>query len=514
MFRRLISHIVFILLLYFMVPRYSSTVDHHGLAIRIPDDYETIQKAINAANPGDTIFIAPGTYSENVLVNKTVSLVGEDQNSTVINMHSDRFANESATALEVTADGVFIENLTVTNATKAIWVNQANNVSIHSCSIVSNIWGIWLQNSTECSIRDNMVFDNWGGDSNLGYGAGIDLYNSNNSIIAGNYVSSGNLVAIWLGLSHNNKVENNTCVNNKSGIGLDRANENTVEDNTVLLDDILVSDSSHNLVKRNRVLDGGGIGVGDRSFSNMFADNVISGNMEGIHIEKTQDFFIGNLITNNTFGIAIHFCNGSTFYHNTLINNTINFPKDVYANFNTFDNGFEGNYWDNYTGVDANQDGIGDTPHQLDGTNVDRYPLMAPISFFDAGAWNDTQQQISIISNSTITSFQVNTTSNTLSFNVSGETPTIGFCRLAIPIVIAQQMWNNNYTILIDDQPANITNNWTDTTTTYIYITYQHSEHEITIIPELTQCTLLSLLTVATAISILLRRKPKQKPTH
>jgi hypothetical protein len=42
----------------------------------------------------------------------------------------------------------------------------------------------------------------------------------------------------------------------------------------------------------------------------------------------------------------------------------------------TWDNGEEGNYWDNYNGTDANGDGVGDTPYLIDVLNMDRYPLM------------------------------------------------------------------------------------------------------------------------------------------
>ena len=46
---------------------------------------------------------------------------------------------------------------------------------------------------------------------------------------------------------------------------------------------------------------------------------------------------------------------------------------------NSWDNDIEGNYWSNYTGEDLNpHDGIGDTPHVIDATNQDNYPLMNP----------------------------------------------------------------------------------------------------------------------------------------
>jgi pectin methylesterase-like acyl-CoA thioesterase len=56
------------------------TVDDDG-----PADFSSIQEAINAASPGDTIFIKTGTYYEHVVVNKTVSLIGEER------LHSHRW---------------------------------------------------------------------------------------------------------------------------------------------------------------------------------------------------------------------------------------------------------------------------------------------------------------------------------------------------------------------------------------------------------------------------------------
>jgi hypothetical protein len=58
--------------------------------------------------------------------------------------------------------------------------------------------------------------------------------------------------------------------------------------------------------------------------------------------------------------------------------------KAIYPDNTVFDNGTFGNYWSDYTGTDANHDGIGDTPYTIGGKLQDRYPLMAPFDISSA----------------------------------------------------------------------------------------------------------------------------------
>jgi plastocyanin len=83
-----------------------------GVTRSVPEDYRTVQAAVDAAKPGDLVLVGPGVYREEVKV-RTPSLVvrGRDRNRVVVDGEFKR-----ANAISVTADGVAVENLTVRNA--------------------------------------------------------------------------------------------------------------------------------------------------------------------------------------------------------------------------------------------------------------------------------------------------------------------------------------------------------------------------------------------------------------
>jgi len=115
------------------------------------------------------------------------------------------------------------------------------------------------------------------------------------------------------------------------------------------------------------------------SDNNLISDNKFTGNNYSIRIKGSiKNTVIKNLIINNDKGV--YFCCGAKnniAYNNVFINNTVWNADDSLGN--TWDNGEVGNYWDDYTGIDANGNGIGDTPYLVGGDKGDNYPLMQPI---------------------------------------------------------------------------------------------------------------------------------------
>ena len=111
--------------------------------IEVDDDFEddpanrkwnTIQEGIKDANEGDTVLVYNGTYYENVVVNKSINLTGID--SPVID------ANESGSAIKITADGCVIDGFTVIRSESYAIVVASNSNTVRNNVAKNNYGGI------------------------------------------------------------------------------------------------------------------------------------------------------------------------------------------------------------------------------------------------------------------------------------------------------------------------------------------------------------------------------------
>ncbi|MCD6572068.1 MAG: right-handed parallel beta-helix repeat-containing protein [Thermoplasmata archaeon] len=118
----------------------------------------------------------------------------------------------------------------------------------------------------------------------------------------------------------------------------------------------LLSSRNNRIVNCNVFNNEVGIDLRINSNNNLISDCNIYGNYRGIYIWQNS--------------------NNNTIYHNNFFKNDID---AVDENKNKWDSGMEGNYWDDYEGIDSNEDGIGDTPHIISEENRDNYPLMSRI---------------------------------------------------------------------------------------------------------------------------------------
>lgn len=225
-----------------------------------PGNYTTIQSAIDAANPGDTIYVYNRTYRENIWVNKTLSLLGEDRDTTTID------GSGSGAVVNITADWVNITAFTLLNSSAGIEVFSSNHTSIVGNNISDSRNGIVVEVSTNTTILDNNIQDsNHDGilfldsrDGNIanntflssGY-SGIELANTHNFTIVSN-VATDNRMGISLWQSNGDFVENNNLsLSAYHGIDLDESNNNVVSNNTLWYTGIKLTDSNNNTVVSN-----------------------------------------------------------------------------------------------------------------------------------------------------------------------------------------------------------------------------------------------------------------------
>jgi len=322
-----------------------------------------------------------------------------------------------------------------------------------------------------------------------------------NSSISGNNVASG---GIELAYSSFVNLTRNAISNGESSISIYHSDNNTVAENNI------TQNNDH------------GIQLQASSCNTVFSNDV-KNSRTGVELtgSSNNNTIFGNNITDNEYyGFLIGNSSHNKIFHNNFINNGLQAVCSQYPSpicLNDWDNGYPsgGNYWSDYNGTDLcsgtypqsenGSDGIGDTFYNSYGA-VDRYPLMQPIKTFEAGVWERETCNVGIISNSTVSNFKLNKTARTISFNVSRKEGTAGFCRIIIPNVIVQGLWNNSYSILVNGEPWPF-RNWTDTEDTYIYINYTHSEHEIIIIPEFPKATILTIFMILVTFVITAKKK-------
>jgi len=184
-----------------------------------------IQEAIDDPDTqnGHTIEVGAGTYFENIVVNKILTLIGEDRNTTIID------GNGAGDVVYVISDWVNITGFTIIGGSAGGDVGLLLD-NVKYCLIEDNIFtgnnvAICLINTNNNTILSNNVT------SSIWYG--INLAGSVNEFVAYNTVSNTPDAIKLEGADYNVVVDNNCTPNNNNGIVLDDSNNNTINNNSV-----------------------------------------------------------------------------------------------------------------------------------------------------------------------------------------------------------------------------------------------------------------------------------------
>jgi len=184
--------------------------------IRVPVDYPTIQEAINAAASGSIILVHAGTYYEHLVINKTLTLIGEDKATTIID------GNKTGTVVRVKANNVTINGFTLRNGEIGLHLGHYNSSIISNNIIAFNEQcGILLNHSSSNLIDRNLILRNGNPLPGFSYGEGIRIVLSNNNTISGNVVDWNVVCGIVLMSSCSNLVVNNIIERSVNGIAIE-----------------------------------------------------------------------------------------------------------------------------------------------------------------------------------------------------------------------------------------------------------------------------------------------------
>ncbi|KAF5417194.1 MAG: Cell surface glycoprotein [Candidatus Methanophagaceae archaeon] len=182
------------------------------VTIYVPDNYTTIQAAVDNASAGGTIIVRDGTYTENVNVDKRLTIRSENGSDSTIVGAADSMDH----VFNVSTDYVNISGFTVTGATDCfsdcagIYLGNVNHCNISHNNASDNCFGIFLVSSSSNTITYNNASYNW---------LGIGLFdNSNSNTLTGNNATYnlGGIDALGIGLykSGNNTLRNNQMSGN------------------------------------------------------------------------------------------------------------------------------------------------------------------------------------------------------------------------------------------------------------------------------------------------------------
>jgi nitrous oxidase accessory protein len=360
--------------------------------IVVPDDYVSIQEAIDNALEGDTIYVKKGIYHENLGINKSLSLIGEGKSETLI--VGDSELNE--TAVFVYHDRVTIKNFTVeissgpelSGGGVRLFNVQYCNVSNCDFMIIGlgimhfNGYGVWLFGSSNNTVKDNQIDC-----TNIHNSYGIRLQDSPGNSIVENTITKNNY-GIVLDNSIGNNLTENHVLDNFIGINVVSSNNNSIIRSNITNNfrGLDFTASKNNNVSGNHIANNND-GIALENMYNKFIENTITNNSNyGIYLYGAgYNNIIGNNITNNGRGISVSICYNNTFYNNNFVNNINHIETD--GSNDKWDNGFEGNYWSNYNGTDNDGDGIGDSPYIINENNQDNYPLMEPTIIPEFPSW-------------------------------------------------------------------------------------------------------------------------------
>lgn len=327
--------------------------------------YKKIKAALALTKNGDTVLVYSGVYKEgNIVIDKEIKFIGI--NLPVLD------GQKKYEVLSVKSSNTLVSGFKVQRSGYAtledpggIKVYDAKNVSICNNVLDDNFFGIYIQYSQNCVVKNNKIkaygveeqqigngIHCWKSDSLqiignriTGHRDGIYFEFVTNSIIWRNISTKNIRYGLHFMFSNNDSYITNVFKNNGAGVSVMftknvKMYNNTFEENW--------GDAAYGLFLKE---------ISDSYiFGNRFVKNTSAIHMEGTSRVKVEK----NSFESNGWGMKIQ---ASCMDNEVVANNFIANTFDISTNGSLVLNTFNGNYWDKYEGYDLNHDKVGDVPY-------------------------------------------------------------------------------------------------------------------------------------------------------
>ena len=329
---------------------------------------DDLQTALDAAQPGDHITLAPGVWQGNYTINIPVTLSGSQNGDTILD------GGGKGKVLHLKAPDSTIEYLTVRHSGNSpfdmdsgIFADRkAARAHIHHNRAENNLFGLYIWGPENALVEHNIVIGQNEGRVN-DRGNAIQIWKSPHTIIRDNTLSGGR-DGIYVTNSKYNLFENNTMRNMRFGV-----HYMYTEDSEVAHNHTENLESAYVIMFSNRITVRDNSGQDSREHGLML-NAVNDAKIHGNHIERAnkcvflynanRNAFHDNHFENCTLGI--HSTAGSTDnqnYRNSFIDNQTQVMY-VGTRYHEWSHDGQGNYWSDNSAFDLNGDGIADLPYR------------------------------------------------------------------------------------------------------------------------------------------------------
>ncbi|MBS7636088.1 right-handed parallel beta-helix repeat-containing protein [Candidatus Bathyarchaeota archaeon] len=310
--------------------------------IVIPDQYPTIQSAINAAHEGDLILVRPGRYLECITIDKSLRVIGSGVNLSIIESVGGKHT------IEIKANNVVLKGFTITGLEHGPWAGiyiRGSNCIVEENFVTKHYYGIKIYDSSNNILRNNIISNN-----TYNFGVwGLFLSHFLHNIDFSNYVD-GKPILYWINahdrvvplevgyvaLINSSKiiVKDLNISKNLTGVIFAYTKDSLIVNVTVSRNErgLYFICSNDNIVAQSNFSDNEWSGVTIiSSCNNVFVKNSIARNGHGIrfshsysilNILSVNNTIIGNIFSNNKDGLYFEKSHNNMVKGNTMINNT------------------------------------------------------------------------------------------------------------------------------------------------------------------------------------------------